>query len=349
MAGRQSLVERIWDSLGTFWGQFPDKDLLTELWEGYSEVMDEILKRKSRVHLSRFLKTLKPVLDYNDSSLRVITSGDDKNTITISGLHAASVNEYVFSIPTLSGIETGQILTEGVDYVIYEKKYIQFLSAPEYDSRNTAIENAVTLYADNTYRHNPVLWELHASGISLPISSLDNEDYLPYNTIEASGISRVQSIAEHYKYFIWALGEMKRRAPTIKNIKAGYEISRGLAFTYRAGTVQSIIDDTVTVAVSGLTGITDSYDIPPAYTLTVTSGQVVPQFTVMISGVRFYDSVNNYDYMLAQPGVNFLNYASQVRFEYDSNLNLLNYNSSYHDSYVSSLMPASLTYDSIEV
>jgi hypothetical protein len=288
-------------------------------------------------------------LDYNAESYRVSTSGEAKNTIIISGLHALPVTNYVFSISSLSGIETDQILSEGTDYVLYEKKYIQFLTEPTYDSRNTEFENAVTLYAETTYQHNPVLWELHASGIGLPISSLDNEEYLPYNTIVASGIDRTRSIAEHYKYLIWALGDIKRRTPTIDNLKDGYGISRGLPFAYRAGTVQSIINDTVTVVVSGLTNTTDTYDIDSAYTLTVVSGQAIPQFIVMVSGIRFYDSVNNLGYIMDQPGVNDLNYSSNVRFEYNSNLNLLNYSSSYHDKYVESLMPACITYDSIEV
>ena len=340
-------VNKIWESLGTFWGQFPDKELFSELWGLYYETVQELFKRKIRVHLSKYMKSISPVLEKPYSTFTIDFTTDTGNVIEISGLNSYYVNDYLFSIPTLSGLNTGQLLIEGVDYQIYQHQYVQFLSTPTYDTSSAGIADEVTLYAEDVFFHNPVLWEIHASGIGLPVNSLDNEEFLPYNNIASSGNDRVVDIAEHYRYLIWSLTEIKRRQPTIKNLEAGYGISRGLPFVYRAGTVNSIVDSAVSIAVSGLESVYDEYIIPSGYTTTAVSGIYLDQFEVLISGIRLHDHVNDYDYIMARPGVNEFNYTSNVVFTYPSNFDDLNFSSTFHASYVSALMPKSLTYTSI--
>jgi hypothetical protein len=150
-------LKSIWESLGTFWGQFPDKDVITKLWEIYWEMNNELFRRKVRIHLSKYLKTIPPILTYTNLSYKPIFSTSSKNVITLSGLESLAIDNYIFSIPILSGIETGQILVEGTDYEIYDKRYIRFLKTPQFDPRNTGIVDEITLYADNVYRHNPIL------------------------------------------------------------------------------------------------------------------------------------------------------------------------------------------------
>jgi len=340
-------VSRIWDGLGTFWGQFPDKEPITKLWQEYKTVTEELIRRKAQVQVSKYVKHLIPVLEYNDISHLAVFSGDNKNTVTSSGLDALQINEYTFYIPTLSGIETGQVLEAGTDYDIANKKYVRFLTTPDYDTSNMGIENLITLYANKEYRHNPVLWNIHASGIGLPISSLDNEEYLPYNIIASNGIDRIKDIANHYRYLIWGLDEMKRRPPTLGNLKTAFGISRGLAFTYRAGTVESIVDNTITVSVSGLTDTYDTYIIPSGYNITVNGGQILNQFTVLMSGIQLYDYVNNYNYITSLAGIGELNYQSTIVFTYPSNMDNLDFSSTFHKNYINSLIPAGLNHQSL--
>jgi len=337
----------IWGSLGTFWGQFPDKDDITKFWELYLETTDELYRRKAIIHLSKNMESLVPTLTYPNSVYYPVFSGDAENVIEISGLDSFEVDKYTYSIPTLSGLETVQTLTEGVEYQIHNKSFIQFLTPPEYDPANTGFHDNVSLYADTVYRHNPILWEIHASGVGMTISSLDNEDYLPYNIIAGSGNERVIDIADHYKYLIWGLEEIKRRPPTIANLTKGFGISRGLPFVYRPGTVQSVIGDDVTILVSGYNTTTDTYTIPAGYTTTAVSGVAMDQFSLLISGLAFKDHVNNYDYIMALPNINDFNNTSTVVFTYPSNFDDLNYNTTYHTTYVASLMPAGLSYQSL--
>lgn len=339
-------VEKIWESLGSFWGQFPDKDLFTNLWTNYVNLASELFRRKAQINLSKFLKTLIPVLEYKYESYTPIFSGDNKNTITISGLQTLPIDDFMCSIPNLLGIETEQILTENSEYKILNKNKIQFLTQPEYDPKQTDIENTITLYSNIVYRHNPILWRIHASGIGLNISSLDNEDYLPYNTITSSGIDHIKDIADHYKYFIWGLSEIKRRAPTIETLLTGYGISRGLAFAYRAGTVNNINNNTINILVSGLDSVYDEYIIPSGYNICVEENEFIPQFNLLISGISFHDHVNDYNYITSLAGVNEFNYTSTIVFKYNSNLNNLNYNSTYHNDYIESLIPKNLNYTS---
>jgi len=75
----------------------------------------------------------------------------------VSGLPTLAINDYMCSIPVLNGIETGQTLTEDIEYRVLNKNKIQFLTQPQYDPRQTDIKNTVTLFADVIYRHNPIL------------------------------------------------------------------------------------------------------------------------------------------------------------------------------------------------
>ena len=344
---RTTIIESIWESLGTFWGQFPDKDIFTQFWTIYSNIVNELFRRKVEVHLSRLLKNLNPVLSYTDITYKPIFSGDNKNTILVSGLNSLETNKLLISIPTLSGVETGQILTEGIEYQLHDRRLIQFLTVPTFDPNNIGIDNRITLYADTVYRHNPVLWGVHASGIGLEISSLDNEDYLPYNTITASGIQRTIDVASHYRYLIWSLTEMRRRSPTIDTLVRGYGISRGLAFNYRAGTITSIVNSTITIAVSGLNNINDTYVIPSGHNLAVINGQALEQFELLISGINFHDHVNDKPFIEALSFTNNFNLFSKVAFTFSSDLDTLDYNTSFHDKYVKTLMPLGLNHQSL--
>ena len=342
-------LSRIWDSIGTGWGNLPaaEKAIIEQFWYIYLDTFDELYRRKAIIHLSKNMGTLLPVLTYPETVYYPIFSGDSKNVISISGLDSYEVDKYIFSIPTLSGLETAETLVEGVDYQLHNKKYIQFLSSPTFDPANEGLQDNVSLYADTVYRHNPILWEVHASGIGLTVSSLDNEEYLPYNIIAGSGITRALEIADHYKYLIWGLEEIKRRPPTISNLSAGFGISRGLPFVYRGGTVQSIIDDTVTILVSGFNSTTDSYNIPAGLTTTAVSGQVMSQFSLLVSGINFYDHVNNNEYIMSLPNINEFNNTSTVVFGYQTSFDNLEFSPTFHTNYVASLMPASLSYQSI--
>jgi len=83
----------------------------------------------------------------------------------------------------LSGIDTGRIYNEGVDYNISDYQYINF--------NNEVTEN---LYSPSREMYNPLLWEMYAKGVNLKLSSMIEEEYTPFeiNT----------DIETHYKYLI---------------------------------------------------------------------------------------------------------------------------------------------------
>ena len=359
----------MWDSLGTFWGQFPDKDDITAFWEIYLETIDDLYRRKAVIHLSKNMGTLIPVLTYPNSSYEIVFSGDATNVIEISGLNSYEVPKYTFSIPTLSGVQTVQTLTEGTEYQIHNKNHIQFLTDPDFDPANTGLQDNITLYAEEVYRHNPVLWEIHASGIGLSISSLDNEEYMPYNIIAGSGISRTLDIADHYKYLVWALEDVKRKPPTISNLVRGCGISYGYPFAYRAGLAENVSVSGLDILVSGYNSTSDHYDIPVGSEFKYSNGDFIDQFSLLTSGINFYDHVNNYDYIMSLDGVNEFNYTSRVVFSHRPSVQdavfseklktfgeelasfysePTSYNASFQSAFLDSIVPASLNYTNIE-
>jgi hypothetical protein len=155
-------------------------------------------------------------------------------------------------------------------------------------------------------------------------------------------VQRTNDIAEHYRYLIWALEEIKRRPPTIQNLINGFGISRGLPFAYRAGLVTNIIDNTISVLVSGLTNTYDNYIIPSGYNITVNSGQNIESFYILMSGINYYDYVNDYERIMNLSRITDLNYTKEIIISYNHNLNNLNYNSTFHLNYIKSLIPKGL-------
>ena len=307
-------------------------------------MFSEMMILFDNTYLSKLIKSIPPILRYKYNTYDIFFEGDSKNTSTISGLYSYELPYYTYCIPTLSGITTNETLYENTDYIIKDNKYLQFLTTPQYNPYDLENENSTSLYAEETYQHNPVLWDVHASGIGMSIDSMLNEEYLPYTALPSAGLERTQIVAEHYKFLIWGLETIRRANPTISNLQKGNALSLGYPFAYRPGIVTSLINDNINITVSGLDEI-DTYTVNSDLTRIVASGQAVDRFDILTEHPILEDSISDMDLIMSLEGVNEFNYMSTVCFVNPSEV--LNRSDQYHQKYLKSLMPAGLTYKTI--
>lgn len=134
---------------------------------------------------------------------------------------------------------------------------------------------------------------------------------------------RVKS--RYYKHLIWALSTIKRKTPTIKNLKDGLGIAMGLPFSYEAGTVDSIESRVITIG-------DYSYDIPADFTISVSEGESVDQFQLLCSDIDYEENMDSVVQFKKKSTVKF--YVS-----HDGN-----YDQDFVDSYFESIVPKSLHY-----
>lgn len=159
-------VSKLWDHLGTFWPDFPDKELFENLWSSYQDLAKETQRRNSQIFLSKYFEYMPDVFEYRYETFLY----NDDNLIGGDTLETGF--NYVFHIPTLKNLGQDETLESGVDYNINTDNRIVFTTEPTLNSDDEA-----NLYAEKIYTYNPVLWNVYADSLGMDKELIENETY----------------------------------------------------------------------------------------------------------------------------------------------------------------------------
>jgi len=308
---RTTDVQLFWNALGSFWGDFEDKALIEQVWQGYFNVVSGMNQKSLDLRNSLAFRNLPAVLEDKHETFDVIyevSNPEYSGVITSYLTSGAEGNRYEYnltpgtaSIPTLtyyyysdSGtLSAKQTLTEGTDYYIQDMERLRFASSPPFTSNeNQTHFSGNQLFAETVYRVNPALWGIEATRAGLNEIMLTDSIYNAFvGGYSSSGAARDLVDTEHFKYLVWGIQEALGRKPTVGNIQHLYELVRGLPFAHNSGYYngKTITGNTHDYTIESPSGDRDLYK----YTY-LQSGEAVSQFQVLISGTHVYDFVNNY-------------------------------------------------------
>ena len=245
-------VNKIWNSLGSFWKNFEDKELIEILWQAYRDVITEKYQTIYQINLSKAFQYMPPYYEEKQHFFDVIYNASDEicsgliNTVIISGLHNYYIENDIFSIPSglnnyyFQDINNEWILehlTENTDFTIADYNRLIFQNNPPF-SKNENYPNVSKgiLSAPLIYKINPILFTLFGYLINITKEHFKNRDYHAFKT-EANTFEQQKTDLKHFKYLIWAIHHLKRQLPTITNFKKLYGIAKGLPFAYKSGIV----------------------------------------------------------------------------------------------------------------
>lgn len=308
---RANTVSQIWNSLGTFWSEFENKDLIEAYWSGLLGAARLVQKDLYYITLSRTISTLPEILTSNHDFYTIYLSGQEKNIDVISGYSYYSFPPYTYFISgvylvTYSGTINQDVYSEQIVEIDYE-----FGSSTGHRFKIPYVSGTgpFTYYINNSKRINPALFDVYGNMIGLTYDSWKNNYYHPFalqqgttlNSLSSSptnisGQTYIDLRLEHYKYLIWALSYYQRADYTLGNIKNAIGISAGLPFTWLSGVISEVTDDYITVNHGTnfiryyRTIIPSGYQAENFKTYVVGSG--VSQFEVLTSGVEVYDYYN---------------------------------------------------------
>ena len=310
-------LKEIWNSLGTFWAEFENKEIIEAFWSGILSAARFLQKDLYYLSLSKTLSTLPPIIISEHDYYTLTFSGTNQNAFMISGYYNFTPPEYTYHISGLSEIiysgvtntTSGQVLVSGVDYDFnLDSDYrIRFLYIPS----GTASRK---IYIPYSKKINPVLTDVYGQMIGYDDYLWKQNYYSSYvrgygqtsgNITEITDINSVEykdwNVRNH-KYFIWALSYLKRQQYTITNLKKSIGISTGLPFSWYSGIITTVGSNYIDIDhgdqfaykylryydhVLNSGGLTDQ-------TLnTYSAGDSIGQFDLLSSGIEIYDYINN--------------------------------------------------------
>jgi len=292
-------AQDFWSGLADFYRDFEDRLTIENFWDGMLIVLKELFNDMHHVSLSRALEFTPHTWEDHYFSIDIVASGVNDNRINETNYFGID-DEYfgIYSAPTLTGIPTDQILTEGTDFEIINNNTLHIfdLDALEYDTTNTAA-NIVKLYADTIYRVNPVILRFYRILAGLELLKIRERDYWPY-TYSGADVVGVEDLKAFWdekskmlKYMSWGVFYLKLKQPTIKNLEWILNILYNRPFVYKPGTVSSIAGNIVVIDNDDDT--TDTYYLDGGYTVAVAVSEVVSAFQPLASGIEILDNIND--------------------------------------------------------
>ena len=352
MAKTQDITQ-IWDSLGTFWGKFTEKELLENIWDSYYTLSNGLLRNNFRLRLSKSLKYMPELFQHDSESFYITLSGQGQNiadqNASVSGLAS---DEFAFklpydniaTIPTLTNLVTNEDLVENTHYRIENNNYLIFNTDNiTIDPADKPLSYTAKVHAEKILTYNIVLWNIWAKNLGLTLTNLKNEDYIPYilGYDSQSGETRLESISAHFKFLIWGLTYLRALSTTILSLERGIGISAGIPFVYRPGKVSAIDGRVITVLTDEATGETDAYKIPGStVNLAVSTGQDVEAFDLLTEGMSVWDYVNKPLYIESLATSDF-DKRNIVVFNRDPSLSGMEYNKDFYKEYAINSAPKS--------
>ena len=286
-----------WNGLGSFWNNFEDRQTIEHFWEGLLATFTESSKFIYQNYLSSFLEQSPDYWEHKYLTFPITWSGLEDNRINNS-YYFPIPDEYqgMIAIPTLSGLETGQVLEEITDYKIVDGNKIHFLNNiyPDPDLRYgiNSKKQGVNLYAEIAYRLNPLITHLYSVLTDSDLIVTDSIVHWPFTYDGEPAIPNIEDElsfrlekAKLINYISWGLYYLKQQRPSIQNLKRIYNILYNLPFSYQAGTV-SINGDNCTVG-------DYTYYLPGGESWSVVSGQELQRFELLTSGIEIKDRITD--------------------------------------------------------
>ena len=242
----------------------------------------------------QLLATVSGGTTYNDDGLDS-PSGDfpTKNTAESAYLYPLPDNYDYMSIPTLSGMGSGQILQEGADYEIENMDTIRFNGLPQVSDSNSGVELRDQFLAEQGVSLIPSIMRFYlpAIGMENPKDVVNNTQYEPHldGYSGLSYLEKQKKYAFHLKQMVYGLVSTLRLEPTITNLRRSYGLLSDFPFSYASGEATDITSDLITI--SGEDGQW-TYQIDGSGH-SVSQGDQVEQFQILHSGLELHDYVSS--------------------------------------------------------
>jgi len=124
-------VQNFWNGLSDFWTAFENRREVEAFWTGMLGIVEESSKNLHRIFLTPYNTNSLPTWDEVNQEIICILSGAERNYLPNTDTFTMDSNMVgTYSIPVLSGLETGEILTENVDFTIVDDNKINFTTLP---------------------------------------------------------------------------------------------------------------------------------------------------------------------------------------------------------------------------
>lgn len=333
-------IKSLWNYLGSFWGDFQDKERIEYFWSALASGIQTMYQYAIEIQKSKSFDYLNPNIEIGPEFYTIVASGLTANVYMGSGIFTYPVEEWIYSIPTLSQkyktstLDFSKTYTEGVDYYVsgYNSIVWTNVSGISYDARYPALE-LLQVYAPTVKQINPVLMNVWARALDF------RREYITKYATYRSGESFEERLS-HIKYLIWALTYKLLQPPSIKTLRDSYGIARGVPFAYNSGTLNftTQANSSTIVTVSGLE--VDTYYLPSGLTpLPINS--VIGQFDLIASGVNLYDYQLYPAQITALAGINAFNQNNTLRYVLSTAVqNISGYDSDFLDTYMDRILPA---------
>ena len=245
-------------------------------------------------------------------------------------------NFYHLSMPTLSGLHSNVLLTEGVDYTISGLRYINF------NGVSGMLPNDV-YYCNQGIIVSPILTNLYFVSFGAeddPSELLRENQYLPY-------LSNWGSLSYNDKNIAWVKHLMKwtnavylrmSAGPTMLNLKETLDLLFNVPFNYEGGVITTITNS------GGYYYITIGdyeYKIPDSLTIKKAVGDYVNALELLTEGVTLVDYKTNEVYMTTLPNLentDFEPYNTLV-IQIPDEIFDLGYYDKFINFYITSLIP----------
>lgn len=309
---KNTQLSQIWNHLGDFWGRFEDKDTVENWWESAMSVLNTMYKTSYWVGYSKSIRYLPPIISGVDFYFPIyygdtIPSMSGILNINVSGEYNPGVGA-IIGIDQLTNIYyvdednpfTEVIIASGTNYdMSADREYLTFVDH-ETDlepNANQSNINYCMLYASGTSIVNPFLFNYWGRLVGVDINNYLNENYSSYlSSIDGIACSEAQKYLYYYKYFIWAMLHLRKKAYTLDVIENLIGISYGLPFAFESGIVTSVAANgaDTDIAISGEIGsvVYTIPDVVDSY-ISVVADEAVDTFQLLVSGFELDDYVSD--------------------------------------------------------
>jgi len=327
-------VKVFWEYIGSAWQNFEQKAKIETFWGALESGITRVLNETLTVQSSRYLPHMASSYNSGPYQLYIVWSGQAADlTITplaSGGLFEYDIEDWTYSIPAITyeyvynGATVTGTYSENTHYRIVNNHHLVWNMAPPAVDPRFPGTGTLLGYAKDVYRINPLLMNTWARFCDFSLT-----DYVRYGSYGAN-------YYKHLKMLIWALVYKQMQAPTIKTLRDGFGISRGLPFAYESGIMSSTyVTNHYELSLSG-----DTYILPSGM-YPISSGSV-NKFDVLCSGLSLWDYTTN-------PGIinqysNTFNRRNTLVYQVSSSLAGATYASGFFNDYMERITPSQLQY-----
>lgn len=333
----QQSIKSLWNHLGSFWGDFQNKDRIEYFWSALASGIQTTYDYLIDIQKSRSFDYANMWINISPELYTIVVSGLTQNIYAGSGIFTYPIEEWIYSIPTLtqkyktSTTTVNKTYTEGLDYYVsgYNSLVWTNISGIQYDNRYPNDER-LEVFASQVLQINPIIMNTWGRALDF------RRDYITqYATYKNS--NSFESRLLHIKYLLWALTYKSLNPPSVKNLRDAYGIVRGMPFAYNSG----VINNSLQLDSSYIVTVDDDTYYLPSGLVPLSTGSVLAKFDLLASGLDLYDYQKYPNQIATLSGINMFNQNNTLRYTLSTAVqNISGYNSDFLDSYMTRLLPA---------